>query len=123
MREERKVRFYRPVPSELVLIVVFALFFALVLVLLLIPVLSFVQQQGQTSPVRRETGLSPVAARRREGRLAAPKIPSCSRGVVVPDPGDDGVIHRNFNENQEVLASLRHKFNPVPRGGEPCSSV
>lgn len=121
MREERKVRFYRSVPSELVVIVVFAVFFALVLVLFLIPMLSFVQQQGQTSPVSRETGLSPVAARRREGRPATPNPLFCSRGVVAPDLGDDGVIHRNVSENQEVLASGRDKFNPVPRGGEFCS--
>jgi hypothetical protein len=59
MREERKIRFYRPLPAEhVLLIVVFALFIVLVLILFLIPLFSLTRQQSQTTSVRRDSSES-----------------------------------------------------------------
>jgi hypothetical protein len=124
MREERKLRFYRCLPGELVLlIVVFALFIVLVLTLFLIPLLSFTQQQGQAASVRRETGPWLIKARQQQGRFAMPNPLFCSRGVVVPDLGDHGMVHTNLSENQEVLARVTHGLNPVPLRGDSCSRI
>ena len=73
MREERKIRFYRPLPGEHVLLmVIFALFIVLVLTLLLIPLFSFTWQQSQTTSARPETapGLVTSAATARPVRNA-----------------------------------------------------
>jgi hypothetical protein len=123
MREERKIRFYRSLPREhVLLIVVFALFIVLVLTLFLIPLLSFTRQQSQTT-VRPETAPWLVKARQQQGRFAMPKNFFCSQEVVVPDLGDHGMMHRNLSENQEVLARVTHELNPVPLGGESCSRI
>ena len=67
MREERKIRFYRSRPGELVLlIVVFALFIVLVLTLFLIPLFYLTQQQSQTTSVRPETGTWLVKQRQQQ---------------------------------------------------------
>jgi hypothetical protein len=124
MREERKIRFYRSLPGEhVLLIVVFALFIVLVLTLFLIPLFSFTKQQSQTTSVRRETGPWLVKARQQQGRFAMPKNLFCSRGVVAPDLGDHGMMHRNLSENQEVLARVTHQLSLVPLRGESCSRI
>jgi hypothetical protein len=124
MREERKIRFYRPLPGEhVLLIVVFALFIVLVLTLFLIPLFSFTRQQSQTTSVRPETAPWLVKARQQQGRFAMPKNFFCSQEVVVPDLGDHGMMHRNLSENQEVLARVTHELNPVPLRGESCLRI
>ena len=124
MREERKIRFYRSLPGEYaLLIVVFVLFIVLVLTLSLIPLFFFTRQQSQTASVRRETGPWLVQERQQQDRFAMPKNLFCSRGVVVPDLGDHGMMHRNLSENQEVLARVTHGLNPVPLRGESCSRI
>ena len=112
MREERRIRVYRSPGEQVLLIVVFALFIVLVLTLFLIPLFSFRQQQSQTTSMRAETGTWLAKARQQQG---LPKNLFCSREVVVPDLGDQGMImHRNLSENQEVLARVTQGLNPVP---------
>jgi hypothetical protein len=121
MREERRIRVYRSPGEQVLLIVVFALFIVLVLTLFLIPLFSFRQQQSQTTSMRPETGTWLAKARQQQG---LPKNLFCSREVVVPDLGDQGMImHGNLSENQEVLARVTHGLNPVPLRGESCSRI
>jgi hypothetical protein len=119
MREERRIRVYRSPGEHVLLIVVFALFIVLVLTLFLIPLFSFTQQQSQTTSVRQETGPWLVKAQ----RFATPKNLLCSQGVVVPDPGDHGMMYKNLSGNQEVLVRAAHGLNPVPLRGESCSRI
>ena len=92
MREERKIRFYRSPPEELVLlIVVFALFIVLVLTLLLIPLFSLTQQQGQTTSVRPETGTWLVKARQQQD---AEKLFLIAGGSLDIPLGDNRNLHR-----------------------------
>lgn len=123
MREERKIQCYQSLPDKLALMAVFALFFALVLALLLIPLFSLAHRQSQTIPLRRGTELSLVAAKRRERRPAVPNNPFCSRGAVVPDLGDHVVLDRNLRESQAVLASATNNFDQAPLRAEFCSRV
>ena len=92
MREERKIRVYRSLPGERVLLVViFALFILLVLILFLIPLFSFTQQRSQTTSVRREFGPWVIEERQQQGRFAMAKNLLCSQVSVVPDLGDYGM--------------------------------
>jgi hypothetical protein len=103
---------------------VFALFIVSVLMLFLISLFSFTQQQSQTASVRPETATWLAKARQQQGRFAMPKNLFCSRGTVVPDLGDQGMMmHRNLSENQEVLARVTHGRNPVLLRGEVCSRI
>lgn len=106
--------------GKLVLIAVFMLFFVLVFALGLIPLFSFLRPQSQAIPVRDETGISPVTARRREHKARNSERRLCSQEVALPDTRDNGMIHKNLSEEPEVLTRVANKTSAAPLKSESC---